>query len=178
MKIGTISTAISALSLVAWSGSAIQAAAPAIKSFVEISASGRTHVARKFGNKIVTVGIAGHALPLNHLDSQDRPADARCTGGRDPCMVVDSLAIRVDGHDVEVPRSVLVTLSDVNRAGLSAAGAGLFKLVLEGGDASASYTAVILFDAKRVRQRDVIDGEAGMLAERTIYRDLSHAFRD
>ena len=93
-------------------------------------------------------------------------------------MLVDSLKLRVNGCEIEVPRSMLVTLSDVDRAGLSAVGASRYKLVLECGDASESYTAIIMFDSKRVTQRDVIDGEANVLAERTIYSDLSHAFEN
>ena len=93
-------------------------------------------------------------------------------------MLADSLTIRVNGRVVDVPRSIVVALSDVNRAGLSASRLGAYRLILDCGDASESSTMILLFDHKRVKQRDVIDNEAGMLAERTVYRDLSHAFKD
>jgi hypothetical protein len=91
-------------------------------------------------------------------------------------MLVDALTIRVNGQAIDVPRSVPVRLSDVDRASVTAGGAGVYKLTIECGDASEAYTAIIRFDRKRVKQLDIVDGEAGMLAEQTIYRDLSHAF--
>ena len=48
--------------------------------------------------------------------------------------------------------------------------------MLECGDASEAYDAHVLFDTKRVTQLDIIDSEAGVLAERTVYANLSHVF--
>jgi hypothetical protein len=143
---------------------------------IDVSADGRTHFARNFGRAKIAVEIAGHSLPIDRSRGHNHPGDVRCTGGRNPCMLVDSLMIRVNGHLVEVPRSIVTGLSDANRAGLAVMGPGTYKLVIEGGDAAEAYTAIVRFDHKRVKQRDIIDGEAGMLAERTVYRDLSHAF--
>jgi len=142
----------------------------------EVLADGRTHFSGNFGRTTVAVEIAGHSLPLDHSRGHNHSGDVRCTGGRNPCTLVDSLSIRVNGHLVEVPRSIVTGLSDANRAGLAVVGPGTYKLVIEGGDAAEAYTAIIRFDHKRVKQRDIIEGEAGMLAERTVYRDLSHAF--
>jgi len=143
---------------------------------IDVSADGRTHFTRNFGRAKVSVEIAGHSLPIDRSHGHNHRGDVRCTGGRNPCMLVDLLSIRVNGHSVEVPRSIVAGLSDANRAGLAVVGPGTYKLVIEGGDAAEAYTAIIRFDHKRVKQRDIIDGEAGMLAERTVYRDLSHAF--
>jgi len=145
-------------------------------AMVDVSANGTTHLARTFGRVRVAVEIKGHSLPVDPSHARYQPRDARCTGGRNPCMLVDLLTIHVNGDFVDVPRSVTIDLSDVNRAGLSTVARGTYKLLIEGGDASEAYTTVILFDGKRVKQRDVIADEAGMLAERTVYRNLSHAF--
>jgi len=144
---------------------------------VEVSPQGRTHLAAVFGHVTVTADIVGHSLPIKSRTGGNQ-GDIRCTNSRYPCMLVDKLILRVGGRAVDIPRSVVVTLSDVNKGRLSAGGPNRYMLVLQCGDASEGYSAEIKFDRTRVLQRDVIAGEAGTLSERTVYSDLSHTFTD
>jgi hypothetical protein len=153
-----------------WSGPSIAAPFP-----IDVSPQGKTRLRAVFRHVTVTAEIVGHSLPVTSRKDGDH-SDIRCTNSRIPCMLVDQLTIGVNGRRVDVPRSTVVELSDVDRVSLSAAGPNRYRLILECGDASEGYRVEILFDRTRVRQRDVIDGEAGMLSERTIYKDLSHAF--
>ena len=54
----------------------------------------------------------------------------------------------------------------------------MFELVLECGNASEAYNAHVIFNEKRVTEVDIFASEAGMLAEKVIYSDLSNAFDD
>lgn len=165
-----------ALSMLTYFGAEARPARSTADKPIKVFADGTTRLVRAFANMRVTVEIKGHSLPVDHARTFDRPGDVRCTGSRNPCMLVDALTIRVNGQAVDVPRSIPIRLSDVNRARLSVAGADTYKLAIEYGDAAEAYTAIIRFDRKRVNQLDIVDSEAGILAERTIYRDLSHAF--
>ncbi len=70
----------------------------------------------------------------------------------------------------------MVQLADVNGANLRRIAADRFELVLKFGDASEAYEAHILFDSHRVTELYIIDIEAQLTAERTVYTDLSHVF--
>lgn len=144
-----------------------QRAAPAA-----VAANGSTHVA---------AALAGVAVSADITTFQPAPARSAdragaCTGSRVPCALVAELRLHAGRRAIDVPRAVVGRLADVNRASLRLRGAGRYELVLECGDASEAYTAHVMFDAWRVTQMDIVDDEAGMLAERTIYSDLSHAF--
>ena len=128
---------------------------------------------------IVTDGVAAEADILTRIRPGHRLALGEvtaCTQSRTPCVLVSRLLIRVGKVDIFVPGSVALRLADVNRASLHRLAADRFELVLECGDAAEAYDAHVLFDTKRVTQLDIIDSEAGVLAERTVYANLSHVF--
>ncbi|NIE81615.1 hypothetical protein F3J08_15535 [Asaia sp. As-1742] len=99
-----------------------------------------------------------------------------CSGGRTTCSPIEKLSLTVGPATVYIPRSVVASLSDVNTASVSAYGWTQFVLTLNCGDAAAATQVRIRFDKKRVLEREVTASEAGLVAERTTYEDLSGAF--
>jgi hypothetical protein len=140
---------------------------------VSVAAEGRTHLATMVGGLNVTTDLFTHVQPRAN---RTRPGVTACTGSRIPCSLVDEVRIRVGQTRIFVPPSIVVRLADVDRADLAARGGGKFELVLRCGDASEAYTAHIIFDRRGISQLDIVADEAGMLSERTVYNDLSHAF--
>ena len=144
-------------------------------SMVPVADSGTTHLSTVVGGVNIAADLATRIKPAS---DPVRGRVTACTKSRIPCSLVDEVRIRVAQTSIFVPPSIVLRLADVDRAGLGSRSAGKFELVLECGDASEAYTAHIVFDRNRVTQLDVYSDEAGELAERTIYRDLSHAFDD
>ena len=145
----------------------------AVDSGVKVSATGLTHLSTNIEGTTVAADIVMRIPP------RVEPGVATaCTQSRIPCSLVSELRIRVGEAYIHMPRSVATRLADVNRASLHEIAAGRFELLLECGDASEAFEAHVLFDDGRVTQLDIIDGEAKMLAERTIFADVSHAFDD
>jgi hypothetical protein len=137
-----------------------------------VAANGSTRVAATLSGVPVSADIATFApAPSARVDRR-----GACTGSRIPCALIAQLRLHAGRAAIDVPRAVVARLADVNRASLRLRGRGRYELVLECGDASEAYAAHVMFDARRVTQMDIVDNEAGMLAERTIYSDLSHAF--
>jgi hypothetical protein len=140
---------------------------------VSVAAEGRTHLATMIGGVNITADLLTRVQPRA---ARTKPGVTACTGSRIPCSLVDDVRIRVGRTRIPVPPSIVVRLADVDRADLAARGGGKFELVLRCGDASEAYTAHIMFDRRRISQLDIVADEAGMLSERTVYNDLSHAF--
>lgn len=124
------------------------------------SAIGKTHALVKITNHEVEIGEAGSPRPEKILSS--------CTYSRHPCSVVDYLEIAVDGKPLFIYRSVYADLADVNRVSLQQKN-GQFTLTLEGGDASESYRAEILFTSKLILKRIITNSESGEVAQETRY---------
>jgi len=136
---------------------------------------GPTDIRASFGTDTVSAVI----VTLVHPKYSDHQYDvSACTHSRNPCSLVARLGLRVGKNEVLVPPSVTLRLADVNRANLRRISAGKFELVLECGDASEAYDAHVIFNVKRVTEVNIFASEAGMLAEKVIYSDLSHAFDD
>jgi hypothetical protein len=151
------------------------AATAEAQGFKDVAPVGTTELKASIGDQPIVVTITTHEPQAAAHSTNTRTA---CTGGRVQCSLVDQLAISVGGEAVFVPLSTVVTLADVNRAKITRAADGSFELLLECGDASEAYDAHIRFDRERVLERDIIGGESGLLEERTVYRDTSHAFDD
>ena len=141
-----------------------------------VAASGRTELTEFLLNQPVSVAILTHEVPIKPSEPPRIRTDS-CTYSRVPCAVVDGVDLSVRGRAVAVPRSVFADLADLNTARLEPAGHGRYRLVLAGGDAAESYRAAIVFDDRRVLTRAITATEAGMVEERTVYSDVSKAFR-
>lgn len=94
-------------------------------------------------------------------------------GGEDiepPQTVVSQLFVVVDGHDVFVPLSAFADLGSPRTVEVKVTGRG-FDLIIAGGDASASYRALLTFEARELTRRRVQHGEFPKEAwEETRYR--------
>ena len=137
-----------------------------------VAAQGNTHLAAVIKGAAITVDLVTRI-------QRGTPEQLRltsCTQSHVPCTLLSRMRVRVRGKDVDVPDSLVLRLSDLNRAMLTLHKSGKYDLVIDGGDASEGYNAHVIFDRQRVTELDIIAGEAGMLAERTVYFDLSHAF--
>lgn len=141
-------------------------------SAVVVASSGRAHASLLVAGGPVSADIVTRVTPVAS------GVATACTLSRTPCSLVSSLTLRVGADAIPVPSSLIVRLADVNRMELHPLTAKAFELRLSCGDASEAYQARIRFNTRRVTQLDIVNGEAGMLSERTIYSDLSHAFDD
>jgi hypothetical protein len=152
-------------------------AAPATAARTPVSPHGETRVAARLGGVEVAADLLTHEQAIERAGATAaRRRTNNCTYSRIPCVLLDSLTLEVGGQEVFVPRSAFGDLSDVGSAALRRIGAGQFALTLQGGDASESYEVELVFDKARVRERTLTDKEAGMVAEKTIYFDVSKAF--
>ena len=144
-----------------------------------VAAQGETRITATLGGKAVLVQFFTHKVDIGK--PSDEPPKRRmssCTYSRIPCSLTDAVEISVAGHPVFVPRSAFADLADINGAELHLIAPGRFRLALTGGDASEAYEANIVFDRHRVRERAVTASEAQMVAEKTVYFDVSRAFVD
>lgn len=127
----------------------------------------------------ITILLSSHIVDIGRpSDPFPRHRTNNCTYSAYPCKLVDALELKVSGRPITIPRSVFSDLADVGAAQITTIGAGKFQLVLDGGDASESYTVKIIFDKHRVRERIVVGGESQQVSERTLYYDDSSAFVD
>ena len=144
-----------------------------------VAAQGETKITATLGGTRVAVQFFTHKVDIGK--PSDEPPKRRmssCTYSRIPCSLTDAVEISVAGHPVFVPRSAFADLADINGAELHLIAPGRFRLALTGGDASEAYEANIVFDRHRVRERTVTASEAQMVAEKTVYFDVSRAFVD
>jgi hypothetical protein len=82
-------------------------------------------------------------------------------GGEDvepPQTVVSQLTVVVGGHDVFVPLSAFADLGSPRTVEVKVTRRG-FDLIIAGGDASASYRALLAFQGRELTRRKVQHGE-------------------
>ena len=162
----------------ALAGSLACQAAPLTRNAQPVAQHGETMIVARLNGLDVSADLLTHdAFIGSASDQPPKRATLNCTYSHVPCVLVDSLEISVGGREVAVPRSAFGDLSDVWTARLQLTAKGRFGLILVGGDASESYEAEIIFDRRRVRERIITDGEAQMVSEKTVYFDVSSAFR-
>lgn len=77
-----------------------------------------------------------------------------CAGTTHPCSGVERLRITVNGRPLFVPVSSFFDLADLRNGQITFSG-GHANLLLNGGDASESYSVKIQFNASRVLSRAV-----------------------
>ncbi|MGA2951205.1 MAG: hypothetical protein ABSD80_03115 [Caulobacteraceae bacterium] len=153
----------------------VGAAAPGAPT--PIAPTGETRLVSRLDGVEVSADLLTHELPIERPGGGASPRRTNnCTYSRIPCVLLESLELKVGGQSVFVPRSAFGDLSDVGSAALRRIGAGQFALTLQGGDAAESYKVELVFDKARVRERILTDKEAGMVAEKTVYFDVSKAF--
>ncbi len=134
-----------------------------------VKASGTTQLAVQFDQAKVSVTFITETLDIGSINkpAPDAPLN-NCTYSRYPCSLVQRIGFAINGQSVYALLSVFGDLSDLNAATLSRDGK-YYVLTLEGGDAAASYEAVIRFDKDQVHSRDLIWSEANQIAEHSIY---------
>lgn len=150
-------------------------AAPRHDTNIHVASVGLTRLTLAAGATTILAEV------VTRTQNQSKPphhAVTACTGSRIPCSLVSRIRLRVGKAEIFVPNSIVFRLADLNDAALRAISPGKFELRLSCGDASEAYEARILFDTKRVTQLDIVDSEAGLLAERTVFNNLSHTFDD
>lgn len=133
-----------------------------------VSANGSTRLRGRAGGSTAEVLISTHEVANGTPNSPANPRDLSCTMSRFPCIVVDSLAFMVDGRSLFVPRSLFCDTSDVLTAELKRRG-NVWALLLNGGDASESYSLTVEFDKNSVHRRTLFDGESGQKLQETIF---------
>ncbi|MBB5191093.1 hypothetical protein HNQ50_001816 [Silvimonas terrae] len=135
-----------------------------------IAPEGVTDISAVSAKHQVIVRISTHTVPISPSDTAAAHGgnSSGCTFSRAPCSLVDSLTLTVDGRALFVARSVFADLADLQTATVRQQNKQ-FVLVLQGGDASESYSVDISFDADRVRQRTVSDYDGRDLLQKTIY---------
>ncbi|HVJ55179.1 MAG TPA: hypothetical protein VM689_22150 [Aliidongia sp.] len=143
----------------------------------QIRPQGETKISASFGKVALEANLLTHQVGIGSPSAPAIRRTSNCTYSHDPCMLVDSLEISVNGRQIAVPRSAFGDLSDLWTVAFHKTGSHRFTFVMIGGDASEAYKATLTFDGKRVLQRSIIDSEAGAVAERTVYFDLSHYFQ-
>lgn len=82
-------------------------------------------------------------------------------GGEDvepPQTLISQLIVVVDGQNVFVPLSAFSDLGNARRVEVKVTRRG-FDLVISGGDASASYRALLAFEKRKLARRKVQHGE-------------------
>jgi hypothetical protein len=138
---------------------------------VEVAPDGVTELEAGLGQSSAIVKIRTLKLERGAENGGEMNRGFHCSGGRVPCSPVLEIEYRVDGVDVGVPPSVYADLADVNRAQFRSMGDGV-ALLLDCGDASASYSVRIDFDAKGVRKRAMVGGfdESEVIEETTYFR--------
>ena len=135
---------------------------------VHISPNGRTNVTTHFANSTVEVVLNTHEIQNGTPANPVKPQDSSCTMSRHPCIVLDSLAVSVNGKPLFVARSVFCDLADVGTAELNHRG-DAWELTLVGGDASEAYSVMIEFTNKFIRHRTLLDLESGQKVQETTY---------
>lgn len=169
--------AIKVLALVCAAVSVVAGGGPALAGSTSVAPTGRTKLVGGSAEHPVSVTFVTRRVRIDHPGAPPPALRTNsCTYSRYPCSLVDSLEISVRGRAVLVRRSVFADLADINTAQLKPRPAGGYTLTLTGGDASEAYDATIVFDDHRVRERTIIASEAGQVAEKTVYSDLSKAF--
>lgn len=143
-------------------------ASPQASPPTAVAANGTTTIAAMLSDTKVVATIRAATTPSHSVHV--------CSGGRTVCSPVEKLELTVGSAKVWVPDSVVASLTDVNSASLSSNGWTQYVLNLDCSDAAAATRVRLLFDRNRVIEREVVAGEAGMVAERTYYEDLSGAF--
>ncbi|MGH8030764.1 MAG: hypothetical protein ACREO3_12615 [Arenimonas sp.] len=140
---------------------------------VDVAPDGITELKAGFGSTLATARIRTVKLENGAENGGERNRGFHCSGGRNPCSPVLELEFEVDGKYVLVPASVFADLADVNTAELRQTGE-VVTLFLSCGDAASSYSAMIEFDAIRVRKREIISGfGTNEVAEETTYHELA-----
>jgi hypothetical protein len=136
---------------------------------VKIASKGETLVSATFRKTQVVAKITNHEVDIGKpSDAWPEKRMSSCTYSRRPCSPIDYLEILIDGNPLFVARSVYADLADVNTASLGQE-KGKFVLILNGGDASESYTVEISFDGQQVKQRIFRANESGQVMQKTIY---------
>lgn len=143
------------------------------KRAVDVAPDGITELDAQFGPSMATAKIRTVKLEEGAANGGEGDRGFHCSGGRIECSPVLDLQFEVDGEDVWLPPSVFADLADANRAELRQTG-NTMTLVMQCGDASASYSVRIEFDEERVRKRQIIRGfGTNELAEQTTYFELT-----
>ena len=139
-----------------------------------VKSTGETIIAARYPDLAIQAKIATHEIAIGQ-PSDGRPEVIRsnCTYSRYPCSIVDHIDISVNGKSIFVPRSVFSDLADLNWAEIRV-NKNSATLILDGGDASESYTLKIFFDAQRVKSRILIAGEFGDVLQQTTYFKSEH----
>jgi hypothetical protein len=136
----------------------------------KVASEGVTEIGVVLDKRYIFVKITAHEIDIGKSsDKHPQERSSNCTYSRFPCSVVDHLEISVDGHPLFVARSVYSDLADLTKASLSDNKAGGYELIMNGGDASESYTVKVTFNASLVGQRTLRNNEAGQVMQRTIY---------
>ena len=149
-------------------------AAPQAAQVIKVADQGQTHVVADTIDGRIDVVISTRRAKPDEIDSS---GVARCSGGRTACSLVGSLSITVGKNTVSVPDRATILLSDVNDGRIRRLSAGVYELILAGGDAAAAYDVHLFFNRHMVTRMDILSSEAGKIQQSTTYRDVSKAFK-
>jgi hypothetical protein len=122
-----------------------------------VKPSGKTTLSAVVGKARVEVSLWTSVVKFTTDEEMNRWY-AQCSHGRTPCSITGRIRIYVNGAEVFVPRAACADLGDIVSAKFSRQGA-MFALTIDGGDASASYRAVLTFNRERVVGRKLYNGE-------------------
>lgn len=119
----------------------------------EVAAKGVTTLSVNIKDSRVQVDIRTYLLDIGK-PSDRAPAVRKniCTYSKYPCSPVQGIDIFVGSAKIFVPKSSFADLSDLSSAKLFVKN-GSMVLVLDGGDASESYTVKLFFNSEHVYRR-------------------------
>lgn len=147
-------------------------------TFAHVASAGTAPAAQPIapqGSSRIISGPVTVAMTLRvATPAENDPAHiSRCSGGWTTCSVVDSLAITVAGQPVMVPARAVLPLADIATARIASLGPKGFELVLDGGDAGASYEARLFFDRHMLRRMEIWQREMNRIEQATDYHDIA-----
>lgn len=148
---------------------AIYAETSPVGTFSKIAPKGQTKVAAILNGASIYIRLTTHEIDIGKpSDGRPDKLTSSCTYSRYPCSAVDSLELSVNGNNLFVPRSIFADLADINTARLAHERSS-FVLILDGGDASESYTVKIIFNGKMIKKRVMTSNETKELIQKTVY---------
>lgn len=144
-----------------------------LSSAKEVATKGVTTLNTDIKGIRVQVDIRTYQLDIGRSsDGIPTVRENICTYSKYPCSPVQGIDISVGSAKIFVPKSSFADLSDLSSARLFAKN-GSMILVLDGGDASESYTVKLFFNGEHVYRRLFYpSGDANEPTEDTKYNLL------
>lgn len=119
----------------------------------EVATKGITTLSANIKGSRVQVNIRTYQLDIGKpSDGIPTVRENICTYSKYPCSPVQGIDIFVGSAKIFVPKSSFADLSDLSSARLFAK-SGSMILVLDGGDASESYTVKLFFNGEHIYRR-------------------------